>query len=136
MLAWVDDEVPAIVERLCRRRQGAVLQHDRQRRRARPVPCTSFVPLVSRLVAYLSAGGVRGGSQVGEVILLPLADWKAGETVTVRGPDGKTLSPDVIPGRCRTLYASMKLPTRASTGWNGGAAAPGALPLCRRRPGR
>src|SRR5262249_17660205 len=64
VLAWIDDEVPAIVERSVG--AGKVLFFnmtanddwcDLSRR-------TSFVPLVSRLISYLSAGGVRHNFEV------------------------------------------------------------------------
>jgi hypothetical protein len=103
VLAWIDDEEPAVVERSVG--AGKVLFFNTTPNDDWSDLCrrTSFVPLVDRLLSYLSAGGVRRTFEVGEVVLLPLADWKAGETVTVRTPAGKTLTPEVLRSKGRTL---------------------------------
>jgi hypothetical protein len=93
VLAWIDDAVPAIVERGVG--AGRVLLFnttagddwsDLPRRK-------SFVPLVDRVLTYLSAGGARRDFPVGETVTLPLAEWKPGETLTVRGPSGAMIAP-------------------------------------------
>src|SRR5262249_24162483 len=51
-----------------------------------------YVPLIDRVLTYLSAGGVRRGFEAGETVVLPLTDWKPGETLSVHGP-GAALTP-------------------------------------------
>jgi hypothetical protein len=103
VLAWAEDDVPAIVEH--RVGAGKVLLFnmtandewsDLPRRK-------SFVPLVDRLLSYLSAGGVRRSFEAGEAVTLPLVDWREGEKVTVRTPDNKTLTPKLSTAHGRTF---------------------------------
>jgi hypothetical protein len=47
----------------------------------------SFVPLLDRLLSYLSAGGLQRSFTVGDAVVLPLAEW-AGEEVNVVAPGG------------------------------------------------
>jgi hypothetical protein len=91
VLAWIDNEVPGIIERSVG--AGRVLLFnttagdnwsDLPRRK-------SFVPLIDRTLNYLSAGGVKRDFPVGETVTLPLLEWKPGETLTVRGPGGATV---------------------------------------------
>lgn len=93
VLAWIDDQVPGMIEHPVG--AGRVLLvnstagddwSDLPRRK-------SFVPLIDRMLAYLSAGGARREFLAGDVITLPLAEWKAGETLSVRGPGGVSLLP-------------------------------------------
>ena len=103
VLAWIDDAVPGIIERSVG--AGRVLLFnttagddwsDLPRRK-------SFVPLVDRVLTYLSAGGARRDFPVGETVTLPLADWKAGETLSVRGPGGANLTPTFASAGGRNL---------------------------------
>lgn len=104
VLAWIDDEVPALVERSIG--AGKVLLFnttaneewtDLSRR-------GSFVPLVDRLLTYLSGGGVRRSFESGETVTLPLADVQPGETVTVHTPNGDTVTPKVNRVGGRTFF--------------------------------
>jgi hypothetical protein len=56
-----------------------------------------FVPLVDRMLAYLSAGGVRRQFVVGEPIQLPVPDLRARDSISVTGPDGAS-----VPARLHT----------------------------------
>jgi hypothetical protein len=93
VLAWIDDNTPALVERSLG--AGKVLLFntgandewsDLPRRK-------SYVPLIDRVLTYLSGGGVRRSFEVGEPIVLPLREFNPGESITVRGPGGTTLTP-------------------------------------------
>lgn len=63
----------------------------------------SYVPLVDRLLNYLSGGGVRRSFEVGDPVTLPLADWKAGDMVAVVTPGGVRLTPVLATAGGRTL---------------------------------
>jgi hypothetical protein len=56
-----------------------------------------FVPLVDRMLTYLSAGGVRRQFVVGEPIQIPVPDLRAGDSISVTGPDGAN-----VPARLHT----------------------------------
>ncbi len=103
VLAWIDDEVPAVVERAAG--AGKVILFnttandawsDLPRRK-------SYVPLVDRLLAHLTAGGVRRSFEVGEAVRLPVSGARPGETVTVRTPGGRTLDTALVGEKGRTL---------------------------------
>jgi hypothetical protein len=88
VLARFEDDTPAIVERSLGAGRVLLLNttaddawSDLPRRRA-------FVPLVDRMLAYLSAGGVRRQFTVGEPINLPLPAGPAGDVTTVTDPAG------------------------------------------------
>jgi hypothetical protein len=51
----------------------------------------SFVPLVDRLLAYLSAGGVRRGFEAGRSVTLPLSAGQSAEGWTVRTSSGGSI---------------------------------------------
>jgi hypothetical protein len=63
-----------------------------------------FVPVVDRMLAYLSAGGVRRQFMVGEPIQLPVPDLHPGDAITVTGPDGAR-----VPARLHTAAAQTLL---------------------------
>ena len=103
VLAWIDDAVPAVVERGVG--AGKVILFnttaddawsDLPRRK-------SFVPLIDRLLAYLSGGGVRHSFEVGEPVVLPLPDATPGEAITVLLPDGSTRTPALAVAAGRTM---------------------------------
>lgn len=103
VLAWIDDEAPAVVEHGVG--AGKVILFnttadddwsDLPRRK-------SFVPMIDRLLSYLTAGSVRRNFEAGEVVSLPLADVAPGETVTVRTPDGGIRTPALSDVSGRTL---------------------------------
>lgn len=103
VLAWIDQDTPALVER--RVGAGTVLLFnttanddwtDLPRRK-------SFVPLVDRVLSYLSGGGVRRTFEVGEVVTLALPGLTATERVTVVSPSGKRLTPTMQQLGERTL---------------------------------
>ncbi len=91
VLARFEDDTPALVDRPFG--TGRVLfwnttpddrWSDLPRRRC-------FVPLVDRMLAYLTAGGVRRQFTVGAPIRVPVPGAQAGETVTLTAPDGGRL---------------------------------------------
>jgi len=95
VLAWIDDEVPAIVEHNVGAGKVVLFNTSANDTWSDLPRLKSYLPLVDRLLAYLSAGGVRRTFTVGETITLPLADWKPGETVSVQAPHERTFSPPV-----------------------------------------
>ena len=103
VLAWIDDDVPALVERTVG--NGKVLLFNTTANDAwsnlprRP----SFVALVDQLLTYLAPGRTPRSFTVGQPAVLSVPGWQAGETVTVRGPDGKTLKPSLRTVGGRTL---------------------------------
>jgi hypothetical protein len=93
VLARIDGAAPALVERPLG--AGRVLVWnttaddawgDLPRRR-------SFVPLLDRMLSYLTAGGVRRSFTAGESVTLPLPDGRPDEEVTVTTPAGAKLVP-------------------------------------------
>src|SRR5207237_6285894 len=93
VLAWIDDEVPATVEHGVGAGKVVLFNASANDAWSDLPRLKSYLPLVDRLLAYLSAGGVRRTFTVGETITLPLPDWKAGETLFVRTPGERTLTP-------------------------------------------
>jgi hypothetical protein len=103
VLAWLDDTVPAVIEHPVG--AGKVLLFnttanddwgDLPRRK-------SYVPLVDRLLNYLSGGGIRRSFVVGDPVTLPLADWQNGETVAIVTPDGSRRTPTLANSGGRTV---------------------------------
>jgi len=93
VLMKIDDETPALIEHAVG--AGRVLLFnttaddswsDLPRR-------GSFVPLLDRMLAYLSGPGSRRSFTVGDAVSLPLADWKDEERVTVITPGGNKITP-------------------------------------------
>lgn len=56
----------------------------------------SFVPLVDRMLSYLTGGGLRRDFVVGESATLPLSDAKPDDNVSVTAPSGAKLTPRVL----------------------------------------
>jgi hypothetical protein len=107
VLASIADSVPAIVERSLG--AGKVLLFnttandvwsDLPRRK-------SYVPLIDRLLSYLSGGGVRRTFEVGDPVALPLPLLQDGEKVTVTTPGGSQLTPALTTTEGRTI---LRLP--------------------------
>lgn len=103
VLAWYDDSVPAVIEHAAG--AGKVLLFntsaddawgDLPRRK-------SYVPLVDRVLNYLSGGGVRRNFEVGDLVALPLADGQPGEKVQVVAPGGSRLTPSLTSAGGRAL---------------------------------
>jgi hypothetical protein len=93
VLMRIDDDTPALIEHPLG--AGRVLffnttaddsWSDLPRR-------SSFVPLLDRLLAYLSGPGSRRSFSVGDTVVLPLADWKADERVSVVTPSESKVTP-------------------------------------------
>jgi hypothetical protein len=93
VLMKIDDDVPALIEHPVG--AGRVLLFnttaddawsDLPRR-------SSFVPLLDRILAYLSGPGSRRSFTVGDSVVLPLADWKADERVAIVTPAGARMTP-------------------------------------------
>jgi hypothetical protein len=103
VLAWIDDDVPAVVERTIGTGRVILLNTTANDTWTNLPRLKSYVPLVDRLLAYLSSGGVRRSFEAGEAVRLPLPGWQAGETVTVRTPAGDTVKPTLVRGKGQTL---------------------------------
>jgi hypothetical protein len=92
VLARIDDGEPALIEHALGAGRVLVCNttaddtwSDLPRRDA-------FVPLLDRMISYLSAGSVRRHFTAGEPVSLPLADGQVGEEVTVTTPAGRKLT--------------------------------------------
>lgn len=103
VLAWIDADTPAVIER--RVGAGSVLLFnttanddwsDLPRRK-------SFVPLVDRMLSYLSGPGARRAFEVGETVTLALPGLQVNDKVVVRSPSGKSLTPTLQTIGPRTL---------------------------------
>lgn len=88
VLGWIGDAVPALVEHDLGAGKVFLFNttandewSDLPRRK-------SFVPMIDRLLAYLSRGGMRRSFDVGEKMALAVPRAEAGEKVTVVGPEG------------------------------------------------
>jgi hypothetical protein len=95
VLAWIDDVVPAVVERTFGTGKVVVFNltandewSDLPRRK-------SFVPLLDRLISRLGGGSVRRIFQVGEPISIPIPPLRSNDGVTVTAPSKKTLTPAI-----------------------------------------
>jgi hypothetical protein len=64
-------------------------------------PC--YLPLVDRLLRYLTGGPRRGQFQVGDLVAMPLPPAPGDLTVTVQTPLGRTLTPALRQVGTRTL---------------------------------
>ena len=64
---------------------------------------SSFVTLLDQMLTYLSAGGLKRSFTVGDAVALPLADFQAGNEVSVVTPGGARLSPRLRSTRGQTL---------------------------------
>lgn len=102
VLAWVDERTPALVERSLGAGKVILFNStandawsDLPRRK-------SFVPLIDRLLSYLSGGGIRRSFEVGDVVVLTLPELQAGEKVTVIAPNGGQLAPILTSANGRT----------------------------------
>ena len=102
ILARFDDDVPAIVDHPFGAGRVLVFNMsandewgDLPRRR-------SFVPLLDKTLAYLSAGAVRRNFTVGSAAIVPLPAGTAKSEVSVVGPSGK-LSPRFVVRRGQTF---------------------------------
>jgi hypothetical protein len=60
-----------------------------------PRRAASFVPLVDRVLTYLSPGNRGRSIEAGEPVVLGLPDWSAGETVKVVSPSGASVPASV-----------------------------------------
>jgi hypothetical protein len=92
VLARLDDE-PALIERPLGAGRVLVWNTTADDAWGDLAASRSFVPLLDRMLGYLSAGGVRRHFTTGQLITLPLADWAPGDEVTVITPGGERLAP-------------------------------------------
>lgn len=98
VLARIDDQAPAAVERRFGAGRVVVLNTGAADRWSDLTKNKMFVPLVDRLLAHLGPGGLRRNVIVGEVVTLPLSGWKSGETVTIVTPSERRSVGAVRPG--------------------------------------
>lgn len=112
VLAAFDDGVPALIAR--RVGTGRVVWFnasaddrwcDLPRRK-------SFVPLVDRLLKFLSASGWRRSFESGEPVVLPVSGDEGADPVVVKSPSGKVLSPR-IETTPRGAFLRLEGPTEA-----------------------
>jgi hypothetical protein len=89
VLARIDEDQPALIERplgagrvLVWNTTADVTWSDLARR-------DSFVPLLDRMLSYLSSGGVRRHFTAGQPVTLPVPDARPGEEVTLTTPRGQ-----------------------------------------------
>ena len=101
VLAWIEGKVPAIIEHPLGAGKVFVLNltandawSDLPRRKG-------YLPLVDRLLAQLSGGGLRHAFTAGEGVAVAVRDLQPHETVVIETPDGKEITP--------TLTASGRL---------------------------
>jgi hypothetical protein len=64
---------------------------------------SSFVPLLDRILVYLSGPGSRRSFTVGDSVVLPLADWKPEERVAIVTPAGARITPRLSSVSARTF---------------------------------
>ncbi len=95
VLAWIDDSVPAILERSVGAGKVLVFNMtandewcDLPRRK-------SFVPLLDRMVTRLGGGIARRIFQVGDVVVIPIPTQKNDTKIPVTTPSQKTLTATV-----------------------------------------
>jgi hypothetical protein len=92
VLAWMEGDVPAIVEHPVGAGKMILLNTSANDDWGTlPRRGNGFVALVDNLLTYLG-GAARGSFEVGNAVALPLADWRPGETVEVRAPNGAKLA--------------------------------------------
>ena len=94
VLAWIDGEAPAIVERTLGSGKVVLFNNSADDSWSTLPRGKSFVSLVDQLLRYLGGATARA-FEVGEAAVLPLPAWQQGESVTVHTPDGSTLAPVV-----------------------------------------
>jgi hypothetical protein len=93
VLAWFDDQVPAVLEHGVGVGKVILFNTSANDQWGDLARRQSYVPLVDRLLAYLSGGGVRRNFEVGDVVTLPLDDLRSGEKIQVLAPSGAKLTP-------------------------------------------
>jgi hypothetical protein len=103
VLAWMEGDVPAIVEHPIGAGKVILLNTSANDDWGTlPRRGNGFVTLVDNLLTYLGGAG-RSSFEVGDAIALPLADWRPGETVEVRSPSGAKLTPTLGSANGQTL---------------------------------
>lgn len=110
VLAYFSDDVPALIEHPLGGGRVLVFNtsandawSDLPRRK-------SYVPLLDRVVSYLSAGGLQRRFTVGEPVTLPLVGHVAGASVEVITPDGTRLTPRMLTAGEQTLLHLESVP--------------------------
>jgi hypothetical protein len=103
VLARFEDDTPALVEHALGAGRVLFFNTSANTDWGDLPRCRSYVPLLDRVLAYLSAGGVRRSFRVGESVTLPLPNPQPGEEVTVRGPDGAKQAPRLLGWRGGSL---------------------------------
>jgi hypothetical protein len=104
VLARFDDEVPAILERPLGAGRVLILNTSANDEWSDlPSEKRIFIPLLDRMLSYLSSGGVKHSFTVGAAVTLPLADYDPKSEVAVVTPSGAKLTPRLIAQRGMTL---------------------------------
>jgi hypothetical protein len=93
VLMKIDDNVPALIEHAVGAGRVLVFNTTADDAWSDLPRRSSFVPLLDRLLAYLSGPGRQRSFTVGDAVVLPLAGWKAEERVTIVTPGGARITP-------------------------------------------
>lgn len=103
VLARVGDETPAIVEHAFGAGRVVLFNTSANDEWSDLPRRKSFVPLVDRLVSYLTVGGVQRSFEVDESVTLSLGEVKPAETISVQSPSGVKLTPQLRTSGGRTI---------------------------------
>lgn len=100
VLARIDDDVPAILDRKYGAGKVLVFNTGGGDRWSDLTKRNGFLPLMDRALGYLGVTGARRTFAVGELVTLALPGWKQGEAVAVVSPESNRLTPPVraLPG--------------------------------------
>jgi hypothetical protein len=104
VLMKIDDDVPALIEHPVG--AGRVLVFNTTAGDAwSDLPRRgSFVPLLDRILSYLSGPGSRRSFTVWDSVALPLAAWTAGERVAIVTPSGSKITPRLSIVSAKTFF--------------------------------
>lgn len=103
VLAWIDESAPAIMVRSLGAGRCVIFNTTANDAWSNLPRLKSFVPLVDRLLDYISGGSVRRTFRVGDAVALPLPQLETDETFAVVDPQGKVLTPTVQPSGGKSL---------------------------------
>lgn len=111
VLGWIDDKSPALIEHALEAGKVLVVNTTPNTDWSDLAGRASFLPLVDRMLAYLSGGGARRHFRAGDEIALTID--KTDDTVRVSTPSGGSLTPTLKAAGVRTL---LRLPPQDELG--------------------
>ncbi len=103
VLARLDDETPVIMEHVVGAGRVLIFNTTANDEWSDLPRKQSFVPLLDRMLAYLTGGSAHRTYTVGRAITLALGERPAAEEVTVRTPGGAALAPRLQSVRGQTF---------------------------------